>query len=220
MGMVLLSQDMPRLNSVAEKGEWILSVVELDGAYPLRILVRDDETIAQVKDFLCETERKTPLYVDEFDLILRRDIPYPLCLQMKLGDLLEEHRMLFVMHHPHAPTHSLPMRYTHPNGFDFSCIRETDIPFVDRWVSLLPSAEWIRLNTDLPWTHALLLSIGENVRWLSSLQCIEWEGKDACSEGFAYVRYHLAMDSYRSTEVIIKKIETRGTGDLNGGKDL
>lgn len=187
--------------------EFILSVCELDSAsYPRRIVVSSEDSIGSLISFFASKEGG---FEDEMDLILRRDIPYPLCPSMKLGTLLVEHRMLFVVRRPGPPSSALPLRYLRTemdekgaecNGFDFSFIRECDTPSVDRWLSLLPSVQWIRVDTTLPWTLEVLLSIGEQIRTFSSLRHIEWRGDHPCQEGFAYIRYHLAMDQYRKQE--------------------
>ncbi len=191
--------------------EFVLSVCELDSvSYPRRIVVSSEDSIGSLISFLVSEEGG---FEDEMDLILRRDIPYSLGSSMKLGTLLVEHRMLFVVRHPGPPSSTVPLRYlrteidekgAESNGFDFSFIRECDIPLVDQWLYLLPSVQWIRLDTNLPWTLDVLLSIGEQIRTFSSLLCIEWRGEHPCEEGFAYIRYHHAMDQYR----------TQGTSEL------
>jgi hypothetical protein len=167
------------------------------------MVVSSEDSIGSLISFFVSEEGG---FEDEVDLILRRDIPYPLCSSMKLGTLLVEHRMLFVVRRP-VLSAALPRRYLRTEmdekgaeckGFDFSFIRECDTPFVDRWLSLLPSVQWIRVDTDLPWTLDVLLSIGEQIRTFSSLRRIEWRGEHSCQEGFAYIRYHLAMDQYRT----------------------
>lgn len=184
--------------------EFILSLCEQDTtSYPRRVIASQEDRISTLISFFVSEEGG---YEDEVDLILRRDIPYPLSPSMKLGILQVDHRMLFVVRRPGPPSELLPLRYLRSEidekgeeckGFDFSSLREQDVPFIDRWLSLLPSVQWIRVNTHLPWTLEALFSVGEQIRSFSSLVRIEWKGDRPCEEGFAYIRYHLAMDQYR-----------------------
>lgn len=179
--------------------EWILSISELDGvSYPWRLVVTSGDTIAEVKAYYMSWTINE-WYEDEVDLILRRDIPYPLKENMKVGELREEHRLLFLIHRP-PPSNALPLRYLRKredgsNGLDFSRLREQDLPLVNQWLSFFPS--WIRIDTDLPWTLDVLYALGEQIRSFPVIPRIEWRGKQSCQDGFTYVRYHAAMDQYR-----------------------
>ena len=91
--------------------EWILSISELDGvSYPWRLVVTSGNTLAEVKAFYLSWSMNE-WYEDEVDLILRRDIPYPLKDNMKVGELREEHRLLFLRNRNEPPTDVLPLRY-------------------------------------------------------------------------------------------------------------
>lgn len=196
---LLTKQDSP------SPGEFILSMVYSNTEYPRRILVASRETIGQLKTFCAPW---LDAYSDEVDVLIRRDFPYPLNDAMTLGQLQEEHRILFI--HPRDPTGvGVPMRYVRWEGdqriLDLTSLRPEWFIHVERWLHDDPHFHEIHLHSEHEDTSDLLYLLGEMVRTLPDIRRIRMIGDESAvqKEAIAYLRYHLALDQYRDQPVEI-----------------
>lgn len=191
-------------------GEFILSVVYSSTHYPHRLIVSLKETIADLKQFCASWLHS---YVDEMDVFIRRDFPYPLSDEMCLGQLHDEHRTLFI--HTRDPScKRIPLRFileeTDEKGeqriLDLTTLPPAWIIHVDRWLHEDPHFHEIHLDGEQEDTNDILYTLGEIVRTLPQIRCIRIHGGNAIrvhAEALAYLRYHLAADQYRTEEVHI-----------------
>lgn len=185
-------------------GLFLLSVMYSTTRYPRRLLVSPDETIADLKAFCAPWLHA---YMDELDVFIRRDFPYPLSDDMVLGMLHEEHRTLFL--HLHDPScRSIPLRFLHEEKGEKRILDLTTLPVVwnkhvERWLHEDPLFHEIMVDGTREETDEILYTLGEIVRYLPMIQRIQVKGHPlrVSADAVAYVRYHLAMDQYRSDQV-------------------
>lgn len=198
------------------QGQFILSVSYSIAHYPRRVLVSPEETIGDVKSMAAPWVNA---FVDEMDIFVRRDFPYPLSDDMCLGMLQEDHRLLFI--HVRDPTcRTIPMRFISEEETDdekedsvlYRVLDLTTLPtawygHVERWLHDDPLFHIIRLDGHRRETADLLYTLGEIVRTLPFIRIIhvvgEGDNDETITNGVAYIQYHLAMDQYRNYRVEI-----------------
>lgn len=195
------------------QGRFILSVCYSTTHYPRRILVSPQETIADLKAF-CAPLLRT--YVDELDVFVRRDFPYPLNEDMALGLLLDEHRTLF-FHHRDPSCRSIPLRFLREEEDEKGVQRTLDLTtlprewnrYVERWLHEDQCVHTILLDGSREETEEVLYTLGEIIRTLPVLLKVEIKGNPlrVSADAIAYVRYHLAIDQYRKDFVVVTTSE-------------
>lgn len=189
------------------QGLFLLSVMYSTTQYPRRLLVSPDETIGDLKAFCAPWLHA---FVDEIDVCIRRDFPYPLSDEMTLGILQEEHRILF-FHLRDPSCRSIPLRFlceeTDEKGekrvLDLTTLPAVWNEHVERWLHEDPLFHAIVVDGTREETDELLYTLGETIRSLPMIQRIHIKGGPlrVSTDAVAYVRYHLAMDQYRSGSV-------------------
>jgi hypothetical protein len=192
-------------------GRFILSVSYSITQYPRRILVSPEETVGDLK---AQVAPWVNAFVDEMDVFLRRDFPYPLNDEMCLGQLQEEHRFLFI--HVRDPTcRTIPMRFISEEMdeedekddgsrriLDLTALPTAWYGHVERWLHDDPLFHGIRLDGRRRETSDLLYMLGDMIRLLPCIRFIHVVADDGeFGEALAYIRYHIAMDQYRLYQV-------------------
>lgn len=195
------------------QGRFILSVCYSTTQYPRRLLVSPHETIADLKTFCAPWVNA---FVDEIDVFLRRDFPYPLSEEMVLGILHDEHRTLFL--HVRDPTcRTIPLRFVRQEAdekgeeriLDLTTLPPSWNQYVERWLRDDSMFHVIMIDGTRAESEEVLYTLGEIIRTLPILRRIWIKGSylRVSYDAIAYMRYHLAMDQYRtySVEVIVEE---------------
>jgi len=189
------------------QGDFILSVCYSTTQYPRRLWVSPKETIADLKVFCAPWVNA---FVDEIDVFLRRDFPYPLSDDMILGILHDEHRTLFL--HVRDPTcRSIPLRFLREELDEKGEKRILDLTtlpvewnrHVERWLRQDSMFHTIIVDGTRQETDEVLYTLGEIVRTLPIIRRIWIKGRplQVSSASVSYIRYHLTMDQYRTYSV-------------------